>query len=294
MRHRRAPGGRPVGLDAEVVADRAAADLDGDLAGQLDGGGEHGVGLHGRSGLLARLLRRLLRGRVRQRGRRLGHVGLLGGRGRGGLLRIWPGGVVGPAQHLAEPDAEHAGYRLAHVAQDAPDPRHRDQSTTSRTEHRMQARRRRRLAAVVGVSAALVGLTACERPTPAVTLYSGDTSTYDEAFSYCFDGQDPSKQPGEAGACRFDSERVPDVLTVRPGDEVLVDVDEELTGNGWFVVLRGAGGQASRLAVQTEHVTSFQPDFSQSPTITVQVQRLSAPREDAQVTGVWQFTIVPG
>lgn len=155
--------------------------------------------------------------------------------------------------------------------------------------------RRRRPVAVLGVAAALLGLTGCERPTPLVTVYSGDTSLNDRAFSYCFDGQDPSREPGTEGACRFDTQgRTAKVLTVDPGDEVVVDVDRDLVESGWTVVLRAPGGQPSRLAIQTEHVTSFQPDFNRSPQITLEVLKLNAPREDARAVGVWQFALVPG
>lgn len=159
----------------------------------------------------------------------------------------------------------------------------------------MQARRRR-LVAAFGVAAALAGVTGCEKPTPLVTLYSGGTSINDKAFSYCFEGQDPAKEPGTQGACRFDTGdgRRPKVLTVRPGEDVLIDVGKAVADAGWFVALRGAGGQSSRLATQSEHVTSFQPDFSQSPTITVQVQKLESAKDNAQPVGVWQFAIVPG
>ncbi len=159
----------------------------------------------------------------------------------------------------------------------------------------MQARRRR-LVAVLGASAALAGLTGCEKPTPLVTLYSGNESINDSAFSFCFEGQDRAKEPGTPGACRYDTGdgRQPKVLTVRPGDEVTVDVDKDLAEAGWFVALRGAQGRSSRLATQSEHVTSFQPDFSESPTITVEVQKLESPRDDAKAVGVWQFVIVPG
>lgn len=160
----------------------------------------------------------------------------------------------------------------------------------------MQARRRR-LIASLGACAALVGLTACEKPTPSVTIYSSGTSIHDSALSYCFEGQDLTREPGTEGACRFDTEdRVAKVLEVRPNEEVLVDVDREISESGWLVVLRGSQpGQQSRLAIQQdEHVTRFQPDFSQSPVITVEIQKLERPAEDARPTGIWQFQIVPG
>ena len=159
----------------------------------------------------------------------------------------------------------------------------------------MQARRRR-LSASLGAIAALALLTACEKPTPLVTIYSSGTSINDEALSYCFPGQDPAREPGTEGACRFDTEgRVAKVLEVRPGEEVLVDVDRELSESGWVVVLRGSqAGQQSRLATQQEeHVTRFQPDFTQSPVITVEIQKLEGTAEDARPLGIWQFQIAP-
>ncbi len=159
----------------------------------------------------------------------------------------------------------------------------------------MQARRRR-LAAALGASVALVGLTGCEKPTPIVTLYTGGTSVYDTAYSFCFDGQNPDAEPGTQGACRFDTAggRQPKVLKVRPGDSITVDVDKDLADAGWFVALRGTGGRSSRLATQSEHVARFQPDFSVSPTFTVEIQKLVSPADNAKTVGVWQFAVIPG
>ena len=154
--------------------------------------------------------------------------------------------------------------------------------------------RRRRPVQVIAACLALTGLTACDKPTPEVTLHSGGTTIHDDAYSFCFPGQDPAKEPGAEGACRFETEgRTTEVLHVRPGDEVLVDVDKDIADSGWYVSLRGADGKQSRLATQQEHTTSFIPDFTQSPTITLQVQKLSSPRDDARAVGVWQFALVP-
>lgn len=159
----------------------------------------------------------------------------------------------------------------------------------------MQARRRR-LTASLGALAAVLALTGCERPTPIVTLYSSGTSLHDEALSYCFEGQDPTREPGTEGACRFDVEdRRAKVLEVRTDEQVLVDVDREIADAGWVVVLRAGQDRVSRLPVRDdEHVARFTPDFSQTPVITVEVQKLERPEEDARPTGIWQFTIVPG
>ncbi len=167
----------------------------------------------------------------------------------------------------------------------------------------MQARRR--LVAVLGSLAVLAGLTACERPAPLVTLYSGQTSLYDHAFLYCFEGQDPGKEPRTRGACRYPEEgRTQKVLQVEPGDQVLVDVDRELADTGWFVTLRRTGSQAQPqqaqppqpplIGIQTEHVARFrfQPDEAM-PTWLIEVRKLERPEEGARQTGLWQFVLVP-
>lgn len=155
----------------------------------------------------------------------------------------------------------------------------------------MSARRRIRVSLAVVV--ALSGLLACDKPTPAVTLYSGPTSINDNAFSFCFDGQDPAVQQGGKDACRYDAGRPPKVLQVRPGDEVTVDVDKDVADSGWYVALRIDGQPASRLATQKGHVVRFQPDFSKATTQLVEVRKLASPRDDAKVVGLWIFAVVP-
>ena len=153
----------------------------------------------------------------------------------------------------------------------------------------MQARSRR-LTATLGACAALVGLTACEQPTPAVTLYSSGTSIHDTAVSFCFPGQDLAKEPGTDGACRFDTaDRVPKVLGVQPGEEVLVDVDRDIADAGFLVLLNGtpvATGAA-------EHTARFQPDFNQGTILGVEVRKLADPQDPSRATGIWQFQVVP-
>lgn len=157
----------------------------------------------------------------------------------------------------------------------------------------MQARRRR-LARSLSVAVALVALTACEKPTPNVTVYSGGTSLNDRAYSFCFEGQDPAAEPSAEGACRYDTDRQPEVLTVRPGDEVLVDVDKDLADASWFAALRVEGQPAERTALQDEHTTRVQPDFNRGAPQFLEVRKLASEAEDAAVLGLWVFTLVPG
>lgn len=163
----------------------------------------------------------------------------------------------------------------------------------------MPARPRRLLVALAG-GAALIGLSGCgQKPTPIVTLYSGDTSLYDHAAVFCFEDQDPSKEPGTEGACRYNLERTPELLSVQPGDQILVDVDEDLADAAWFVTLRPAenseaGSEVAVSTVESEsHTARVQPNFGQAPRQILTVRKLASEDENAEVLGLWTFTIVP-
>lgn len=163
----------------------------------------------------------------------------------------------------------------------------------------MPARPRRLLVALAG-GAALIGLSGCgSKPTPIVTLYSGDTALHDDAAVYCFDDQDPSKEKDSDGACRYDLERTPELLAVQPGSQILVDVDKDLADAAWFVTLRPAENNevGSEVQVSTieadSHTTRVQPDFGQAPRQVLTVRKLASEDENAAVLGLWTFTVVP-
>jgi hypothetical protein len=154
---------------------------------------------------------------------------------------------------------------------------------------------RRHLAVGTAAVASLLALTGCERPTPLVSLVSGGTFVKAEASSFCFEGQDPTREPGSEGGCSF-TERTPRLLEVRPGDQLGIDVDKDLAESGWVAVVRpqNGGQQAQEQAspVQEGHYFTFNPQFETGP-IELDIRSLSAPRGDAQVTGVWRFVLTP-
>ncbi len=83
---------------------------------------------------------------------------------------------------------------------------------------------RRRLLSAASAAGALLALTACEKPTPLVTVVSGGHSVYTEASSWCFEGQSPPDcAERESGVTE---------LRVRGGETVGVDVDDELADRG--------------------------------------------------------------
>lgn len=153
-----------------------------------------------------------------------------------------------------------------------------------------------------GTAAAALLLSGCsslQEPSPIVSVVSGGEFVSSEATSYCFEGQDPTKEPGSKGACSFEQSS-PELLQVRPGEQVGVDVSKALADAAWVVVLRPQGPtqdgqppQEQSSGVQESHYFTFEPGFSGGP-LELQVRSLASNAPDAQVTGVWRFVLAPG
>jgi hypothetical protein len=131
-----------------------------------------------------------------------------------------------------------------------------------------------------------------------VSVVSGTHTTHAEATTYCFDGQDASKQPGTPGGCSFTKDS-PDLLKVRAGDQVGVDVDKRIADKAWVVVLQPqvADGkpqqaQPQSSSVQTSHYFAFTPSFNDGP-LELQVKSLASSAPGAAVTGIWRFVLAP-
>ncbi len=152
-----------------------------------------------------------------------------------------------------------------------------------------------------GTAAACLLLTGCsnlDKPSPIVSLVSGGSFAHSEATSYCFDGQSPSVEPGSKGGCSF-TERTPELLQIRPGEQVGVDVSKQLADAAWVVVLKPQGpgpdgqpAQEQSSGVQNSHYFTFEPGFSGVP-VELQVRSLASSAPDAAVTGVWRFVLAP-
>lgn len=155
-----------------------------------------------------------------------------------------------------------------------------------------------RLLAAGAATASLFALTGCQEPSPLVTVVSSGQSVHDEATSYCFDGQSPTKQPGTAGGCSFDR-KAPKLLRVQQGEQVGIDVSKEVADRAWVVVIAPqAAGQAQQQGeqsstVQTSHYFTFTPQFDGGTPLDLQVRSLASDAPNAQVTGVWRFVLAP-
>jgi hypothetical protein len=145
---------------------------------------------------------------------------------------------------------------------------------------------------VLAGSLALVGvlaLTACEKPPPGVSVFSGMTSAYRAALCWSFDGE-----PLSAETCAqdvvtealdgADVARIP----VISGQVIGISVDPAVADAGWYPVI---GSQ--RLTQQPITSTYYRftyPDLQEVPADGVPLQVVAG----AQGTlGLWVFQLIP-
>ncbi len=147
---------------------------------------------------------------------------------------------------------------------------------------------RRRLLSAASVVGALLALTACEKPTPIVTIVSGGSSVYTEASTWCFEGQSPPD-------CSERKQSTPS-LGVRGGETVGIDVGEDLLEDGWFIELsdptaQGEQAQPQRSEPQTDHYFSFDaPNLPAGSELRLTVRSVD---DKAEPTGEWSFRLKP-
>ncbi|MEU9922471.1 DUF2771 domain-containing protein [Streptomyces griseoluteus] len=97
-------------------------------------------------------------------------------------------------------------------------------------------RRRRALAAAGAVSAGLLVLSACDKPTPVSTVTVGDNSVSSEALCYNGDKTLTAKSLAECAKKAADEK----TITVDPaGDTVRVGVDPKIADAGWVLLVNG-------------------------------------------------------
>ncbi|MBT3154821.1 DUF2771 domain-containing protein [Streptomyces sp. CHD11] len=96
------------------------------------------------------------------------------------------------------------------------------------------ARRRRAVATAGAVSAGLLVLAACDKPTPIATVTVGSDSASSEATC---GGEGKALKAAELTKCLQD--KGVDELTVDPDEPVRFGVDPEIADNGWIILMNG-------------------------------------------------------
>jgi hypothetical protein len=136
---------------------------------------------------------------------------------------------------------------------------------------------------LVAAGLLVLALSGCEKPTPGVTVAAGSSSVHIESTTYCHEGQSPEKQN-----CAEHLDRL-GVVKVKPGQQVIIDVDNDIAENGWILVDTDASARSN---VQDEHFFSYTPDFQRGPVVHLEIRSLDRPADDAATTGIWKFQLI--
>ncbi|MDT0378469.1 DUF2771 domain-containing protein [Streptomyces sp. RKND-216] len=151
---------------------------------------------------------------------------------------------------------------------------------------------RRGLRTAAALGAATLGLlvtTACEKPTPLMTVTVGSETVTTEAACYAEDGKALSRDEGFA--CL---KQKPDAtIGVRQGDRVHVGVEPEMADAGWVVF-------ANQRPMSAEELTSTYQTFDAEQWFQPQPGQGSAPDEvtlsvatlgEDELEGVWNIKV---
>ncbi|MFI9120615.1 hypothetical protein [Streptomyces bikiniensis] len=146
--------------------------------------------------------------------------------------------------------------------------------------------RRRTAVALGAVSAGLLVLSACDKPTPVATLTVGTESVHSEAA--CYNDGDAIKESQVQECLNKKAEKS---LTVAPDDRIRFGVDPEIADNGWTIFLGGEQAEAEpyKKTYRTIPASAF---FSGQPGETVNNAQVTIVENTGKkLTGIWHFQL---
>ncbi|MER6130596.1 hypothetical protein [Streptomyces sp. NPDC001815] len=156
------------------------------------------------------------------------------------------------------------------------------------SSQRPLARRRRAVAAAGAVSAGLLVLSACDKPTPMATVTVGGHSVSTEAECYK-DGKDIGK--AEAAKCAL--KKATETISVPQGETLRIGVDPEIADEGWALWLNGqqVTSPFKKTYYAFEGVDLFAEQQGQEPPKTIYISVVQQNKAGTQVQGVWNFKL---
>ncbi|MEW2292117.1 DUF2771 domain-containing protein [Streptomyces sp. NPDC006743] len=147
----------------------------------------------------------------------------------------------------------------------------------------LQSAVRRRRAVAAAVSAGLLLLTACDKPTPMATITVGDDSVHSEAT--CYNDGKAIKTADLPKCLKSDK-----TIKVDPDETVRFGVDPDIADKGWSVLMNGQPLTDTSKKTYTTIPGSvfFNPQYGASGNSTwIAVKE----GNDKDVTGVWSFKL---
>ncbi|GAB2753643.1 hypothetical protein [Streptomyces bullii] len=151
----------------------------------------------------------------------------------------------------------------------------------------MTSQRSRRAAAALGaVSAGLLVLSACDKPTPIATVTFGKTSVSAEAKCY---EDDLSREQATKCAMR----KASDTIKVEQGETLRVGVDPEIADEGWALWINGqqATDTFNKTYYSFQGADLFASQQGQAPQKHLYISIVEQNKAGSEFKGVWNFKL---
>ncbi|MFD3652409.1 DUF2771 domain-containing protein [Streptomyces sp. 24-1644] len=144
----------------------------------------------------------------------------------------------------------------------------------------------RRIGVALGaVSAGLLVLSACDKPTPLATVTVGDTSVGAEAS--CYNDGDPIKESLIQGC--LNDKKAEHTVEVAMDDKVRFGVDPEIADNGWTLFINGQQAEQEPYKKTYRSIPGSAFFSSQTGETTNKTQVSIVETKGKKLTGIWHF-----
>ncbi|MFD6528865.1 DUF2771 domain-containing protein [Streptomyces sp. NPDC060184] len=145
----------------------------------------------------------------------------------------------------------------------------------------------RRIGVALGaVSAGLLVLSACDKPTPLATVTVGTTSVSTEAA--CYNDGDPIKESLIQGCLNKKADKSIDVAM---DDRVRFGVDPEVADNGWTLFIDGQQAEQEPYKKTYRSITGSAFFSSQTGETSNETQVSVVETDGSKLIGIWHFKL---
>ncbi|MEZ5115936.1 MAG: hypothetical protein R2737_06680 [Candidatus Nanopelagicales bacterium] len=135
-----------------------------------------------------------------------------------------------------------------------------------------------------------LGLAACEKPAPSVSVFSGTTTQHREALCWSFDSD--SLAPGSCAQDLVTKALEGDgvaTIPVVPGETIGISVDTVVAEAGWTPVI--GGQKLVQTPLEGTYYRFVYPDLQEVPADGLSLQVVAG--RDTKTRGVWVFRLAP-
>jgi len=150
------------------------------------------------------------------------------------------------------------------------------------------SRPRRVVALAATAAAAGLLLTACEKPAPGVSVFSGTTTEWREAVCWAFEAD--ALEPGDCAQDVITEASTGDGVAripVLPGETIGISVDPKVAEQGWTPVI--GQQRLTSTPLETTYFRFTYPDLQELPADGVLLQVVAGRGESTK--GIWVFRL---